>query len=33
MVCDVRALRATIEHRSDIAIIEDCAHSFESTHN
>ena len=32
-MCDVRALRATIGHRPDIAIIEDCAHSFESSFN
>jgi UDP-4-amino-4-deoxy-L-arabinose-oxoglutarate aminotransferase len=31
-MCDVRALRATIAHRPDIAIIEDCAHSFESSY-
>ncbi len=31
-MCDVRALRAAVAHRPDIAIIEDCAHSFESTY-
>jgi UDP-4-amino-4-deoxy-L-arabinose-oxoglutarate aminotransferase len=31
-MCDMRALRAVIGHRPDIAIIEDCAHSFESTY-
>jgi dTDP-4-amino-4,6-dideoxygalactose transaminase len=31
-MCDVRALRAAVAHRSDIAIIEDCAHSFESSY-
>jgi dTDP-4-amino-4,6-dideoxygalactose transaminase len=29
-MCDVHALRAAVVHRPDIAIIEDCAHSFES---
>ena len=32
-MCDVRALRAALKDRPDIAIIEDCAHSFESTLN
>jgi UDP-4-amino-4-deoxy-L-arabinose-oxoglutarate aminotransferase len=31
-MCDVRALREAIAHRPDIAIIEDCAHSFESSY-
>src|ERR1700730_547978 len=30
-MCDVRALRRTLGKRTDIAIVEDCAHSFEST--
>jgi UDP-4-amino-4-deoxy-L-arabinose-oxoglutarate aminotransferase len=29
-MCDVRALRAALAPRPDIAIIEDCAHSFEA---
>jgi len=32
-MCDVRALRAALGDRPDVAIIEDCAHSFESTLN
>jgi UDP-4-amino-4-deoxy-L-arabinose-oxoglutarate aminotransferase len=32
-MCDVRILRAALKDRPDIAIIEDCAHSFESTFN
>lgn len=32
-MCDVAALRRALGPRSDIAIIEDCAHSFESTFN
>jgi dTDP-4-amino-4,6-dideoxygalactose transaminase len=31
-MCDIRALRAVIADRSDIAIVEDAAHSFESTY-
>jgi len=30
-MCDVRALRRALGKRTDIAIIEDCAHSFESS--
>jgi UDP-4-amino-4-deoxy-L-arabinose-oxoglutarate aminotransferase len=32
-MCDVAALRAVLGRRSDIAIIEDCAHSFEASYN
>ena len=31
-MCDVRTLRAAIAHRSDVAIIEDCARSSESSY-
>src|SRR4029077_2705221 len=30
-MCDIGALRAALADRPDIAIIEDCAHSFESS--
>jgi dTDP-4-amino-4,6-dideoxygalactose transaminase len=30
-MCDIAALRAVLAHRPDIAIIEDCAHSFEAS--
>jgi len=32
-MCHIRALRSAISHRPEIAIIEDSAHSFESTYN
>jgi len=32
-MCDIAALRRALAPRSDIAIIEDCAHSFESTYD